>query len=172
MQVDSLEEVTIPGTGHRLGIVVPAGWRYREMSVPSLRIPRELFTLGTSLPGLVPAKSDQPRPMVQDLAREDVLLWAYAQLPADHPPPEDTISDWSPWQTDKGPVARLIFQFERFERTDAREWAAADFSWRRTGFSVNDVQVTIWLWLGTAAAQEALTDTESALASMSLTGGH
>jgi hypothetical protein len=142
---------------------IPEGWFFARKAVPKLVVPRELFVAATSELKATPSETSQPRPWVQTLTASDMVVWCYHQRPED-PDPLDPLAvpDYSRFTL---PLA--YSESEVFPSTDAREWSPAVFLWRRIGFPLGSARVSVWIWEGTRAQNEALQATERLLASVS-----
>lgn len=143
----------------------PSAWHFTTKCVPDLVVPRELFGLSNRPIRLTPKGSSQPRPMIDGLDPGAMFLWCYYQAPGDPDPATiDPVPDYR--------RHRLPLRYEDsqvFRATDAREWKASDFSWRRHGFVAGDVPVTIWTWEGTRADSAAISAAEAIIATVSAT---
>ena len=100
--------------------------------------------------------------MVQSLDPRAIFLWAYFQAPGD-PGPEyvDKIPDYSNFS-----YPLRYREAEVFSSYNAREWNAADFSWRRVGYDVSGTMLTVWVWEGTQASPMDVATTSDIISGM------
>lgn len=150
-----------------LDLDVPDGWDVVNRAVPALVVPREIFATSNRTIPVIRRSSEQPRPGVQGLDREAVLLWCYYQAPHD---PDPSYLDPSPRWASYRPGLLSLTSSERRHDQDAREWSPHDFIWRRCGFCVGPLAVSFWIWEGADAAEATIAALDAALQSVTLRG--
>lgn len=140
----------------------PEHWFFIRKCVPTLRVPRELFGISNRPITPVPDALEQPRPMIATLDSASMFLWCYYQRPGD-PDPENLnpIPDYSRY------TLPLDYRLsETFPAFDAREWRPSDFLWRRIGFHVGGIAISVFIWEGTAASAADVKTAEQVLATV------
>lgn len=141
---------TFQTRANSFGVAVqyPDDWHFSETPVPKLVVPRQLFAISNRPIQLTPKTTSQPRPMIRPLDPRAIFLWAYYQAPGD-PGPDyaDEIPDYSNFS-----YPLRYREAEVFSSDNAREWDAANFSWRRVGYDIAGTKLTVWVWEGTQAS--------------------
>lgn len=104
--------------------------------------------------------------MIANLPPTAMFVWAYYQMTPDPDIQNDTpqaMPDYSRYA-----IPFTYSQMEVFPATDAREWSAAKFTWRRIGIEHGDKFFTVMIWEGNVAESADIVSAQSVLASITV----